>query len=105
MAVKSTAKFNETARALQNALEVFERNFLNDLQGVLNQHTSYDFSDANSPNSYVNTDSDGNIQTLLFTPADYLNGINLIIQLNNFYNNAAVTQADYGDVVSVITGR
>lgn len=82
----------------------FEALLLGLLTETLNQHTAYDFSDANTgPPAYVQEDADGNIQGLLFTPADYLDGINVIVQLLNFYNNIAVPTNNYGDVVSVIS--
>lgn len=104
MAVKTFPAFYNHAVALRNTMAILENFWLENSTKVVQHHNAFDFSSAaDSGVSWVQLDSAGNIQGLTFTPQDYLNGINLYMQLENFFTNASVAQGTYRDVLSVIT--
>ena len=94
MAVKTHAAFLEQAlaiKALSNDLLKIRSRW----DELIDQHNARGFSDASPTPAYINEDADGNIDGTTYQTADYINFITLLLQLNNFFDNAAVTQGDY----------
>ena len=94
MAIKTHAAFLEQALALKTL-----SNDLMKLRSrwdeIIDQHNARGFSDASPTPAYIQEDVDGNINGTNYATADYINGITMLLQLNNFFDNAAVAQGDY----------
>ena len=94
MAVKTHAAFLEQALALKALSNEFLR-LRSRWDEIIDQHNARGFSDASPTPAYIREDDDSNIDGTTYTTADYINGITMLLQLNNFFDNAAVAQGDY----------
>lgn len=102
---KTHAAFLEQSNALKTALKDLEDLWLLKFRKLVNHHNGVAFSDAgDTPKpSYINEDVNGNIDGLDFGRADYISGMTLLNQLENFFTNSAVTQGAYRDTLAKIT--
>ena len=101
MAVKTHAAFLQQALALKQLLTDL-RTVRSRWDELIDHHNARGFSDASPTPAYINEDANGNIDGTTFQTSDYINGITLLLQLNNFFDNAVVAQGDYNSTLHVI---
>ena len=102
---KTAQSFIEQASALKSALIELEDWWLLKARKIVIKHNAVGYSDAgDTPKpAYINENVNGDIDTLDFTRQNYMSGITVLQQLENFFTNLAVAQGAYKDTVSLIT--
>jgi len=75
-----------------------------DMEKLVGHHNANGFSTVNDPTppAWLRESADLNIDGVDFDTADYLNGISMLQQLENFFGNAAVTQGDYATTMGKV---
>lgn len=103
---RTHATFLTQAQALKSGLKELQDLWLLKLRKLVQTHNGAPYTDAGDATkpAYLNEDAAGNIDGTAFSRADYVAGITLLNELEDFFTNGPVTQGDYKTTISKVVG-